>query len=507
MNDGFRRFAILLFVFLLAFVAVVALRRLQSGERFADLFQWGEEDPTEFRSEPFTLPERAALDMDDVEMLHRMDAEYARLSEAVVPSVVSIDTAGVKREQLRDLFGRVLGEYRSEVTGIGSGVIVTKEGHVVTNNHVINDKSRIRVTLNDGQTYPAHLIGQDPGLDIAVIRIDAKREFQPLSFGDSDRVRTGQLAFAIGNPFGLGETVTQGIISAKERSISDTQRDLFQTDAAINPGNSGGPLVNLFGEIIGINVAIYSADTQSRGSLGVGFSLPSNDVEESFLQILKRGRPVRGYLGVKAVDLSPRVRQIVKYQGEKGAVVYSVVRQSPAEKAGLKPEDVIVDFGEHEVESRGHLFTMIQRSKVDEQITMKVSRRGDLLQLKTTIVDAVDGQAAAREEPAGRSPSDREISNAIGLTVQNLPTMEQRIGGKGVIIAQVLTNSLAHQRGLRPGDHILSINERQVSSTGDFYARLLASAAAQPTTILVRRGATGFRVSFPRVPRSNDPAG
>ena len=506
MNDGFRRFAVLLFVFLLAFIAVVFLRRLQNGEGFADLLPWGKKDPTEFRPERFTLPERAALDMSEVEMLHRMDAEYARLSEAVVPSVVSIDTAGVKRERLRDLFGRVW-EYRSNVTGIGSGVIVTKEGHVVTNNHVISDKSKIRITLNDGQTYPAHLIGQDPGLDIAVLRIDSDREFQPLSFGDSDRVRTGQLAFAIGNPFGLGETVTQGIISAKERSITDTQRDLFQTDAAINPGNSGGPLVNLFGEIIGINVAIYSPDTQSRGFLGVGFSLPSNDVEESFLQILERGRPVRGYLGVKAVDLSPRVQKIVGYQGQKGAVVYSVVRHSPAEKAGLEPEDVIVGFGPHEVESRKHLFTMIQRSKVGELVSMKVFREGEILTMKTTIVDAVEGQGAAREEPAGRSPSDQDIATTIGLTVRNLPPMEQRFGAQGVIVSRVLTGSLAHQRGLRLGDHILSINDKKVASTGDFYARLLASAAAQSTTLLVRRGATAFRIAFPRVPRSTDPSG
>jgi len=505
MNDGFRRFAVLLFVFLLAFIAVVALRRLQNGEGWADLLHWGKKDQTVFRSEPFTLPERAALDMDDVEMLHRMDAEYARLSEAVVPSVVSIDTAGVKRERLWHL-GREW-EYRSAVTGIGSGVIVTMEGHVVTNNHVIQDKSKIRVTLNDGKTYPAHLIGQDPGLDIAVIRIDADRQFQPLSFGDSDRVRTGQLAFAIGNPFGLGETVTQGIISAKERSISDTQRDLFQTDAAINPGNSGGPLVNLFGEIIGINVAIYSSDSQNRGFQGVGFSLPSNDVEESFLQILKRGRPVRGYLGVKAVDLSPLVRNIVKYNGEKGAVLSSVVRQSPAEKAGLQAEDVIVGFGNHEVESRRHLFTLIQRSKVGEVVALKVFRHGKIIPMETTIVDAVDGQAAAREDPAGRSPSDREIANSIGLTVQNLQPVVKQLGGQGVIISRVLPDSLAAQRGLRVGDHILEINDKKVSSTGEFYARLLASAAAQPTTMLVRRGRTGFGISFPRVPRSDDPSG
>ena len=189
--------------------------------------------------------------------------------------MVSLQTEGVKRNFMQDWLGRVWVDEGYPVRGIGSGVVVSSEGHVVTNEHVTNGKSRITVTMHDGKTYPAVVIGEDRALDIAVIRIKADRDFEPLRFGDSDRVRQGQQALAIGNPFGLGETVTRGIISAKERTISDRQRDLFQTDAAINPGNSGGPLVNILGEIIGINVAIYSPDTEDQGFVCLLYTSPS----------------------------------------------------------------------------------------------------------------------------------------------------------------------------------------------------------------------------------------
>ena len=503
MNDGLRRLSVLLLVFTCAFAAVVLMRKLQNGDGFSGLWPWGKKDSTEFRPEKFTLPEGAPLDLDDVAYLTRLNAEYAKLSDVVRPAVVSIDTVGVKRERLRDLFGQVW-ERRSSVTGIGSGVIVTKEGHVVTNNHVISDKTKIRVTLADGKTYPALLIGQDPSLDIAVLRIESDREFNPLSFGDSERVRTGEMAFAIGNPFGLGETITKGIISAKERSLSDTQRDLFQTDAAINPGNSGGPLVNVQGQIIGINVAIYSPDTQNRGFHGVGFSLPSNDVRESFLQILEKGRPVRGYLGVKALDLNAEVRRIVNYPTGKGAVVFSVVPGSPAEQAGLRPEDVIVKYAGHEVESRQHLFTMIQRSKVDTDVPIQVLRDGKGTTMTASIVDSVEGQAAAREEPAGRSPGDQEILEAIGLKVRDLRTIEQRFGASGVLVVEVLPGSLTDKSGLRPGDLIVGLNDRRVDNANEFFAGLLASAAAQQTVLTVRRTGSTYRVGLPRVPRTSE---
>jgi Do/DeqQ family serine protease len=504
MNDGFRRFLALLVVFAMAFAVVFVIRRIQGGEGVLELLGvgGGKEQP-EFRPERFTLRQDTPLDIDDVEMLRRLDNEYARLSQTVMPSVVSIDTEGVKRERLRDLFGREW-ERQYPVTGIGSGVVVTEEGHVITNQHVIEDKDNIRVTLHDGQSYPAILIGEDRGLDIAVIRIESDREFQSLSFGDSDRVQQAQLVFAIGNPFGLGETITQGIISAKERSISDTQRDLFQTDAAINPGNSGGPLVNLLGEIIGINVAIYSPDTRNRGSHGVGFSIPSNDVRETFLQIMERGRPVRGYLGVEVLPTTGRWGKAIGYGTGNGAVVFGVKPNSPAEEAGLRPDDVVIGFDGKQVESRAHLFSMIQRTKVGKNVSITVWRAGENQELSATIIDSEEAEMNVREDPEGRSPSDQEVANEVGIRVGNLSQMQRLRGFRGVVVTGVVAGSRADELGMQRGDIVVRINNVAVQDPFDFYARLIASAGGgQSTVLLVLRGSEERLLSIPPVPRNN----
>ena len=331
MNPSFRRLLALAAVFFTAFVAVSALRTWRSGGDLRGLIPGFSKKSDTFRPETFTLPDKAPLDLGDVELLSRLNDEYARLTEAVVPSVVSIDTAGV-RSELLEVWGRT--QVRNYPTqGQGSGVIVTSEGHVITNHHVIAGQQKIQVTLHGGKTYTAQLIGEDTLLDIAVLKIDSNEKFVPLKIGDSSQAQVGQIVLAVGNPFGLGETVTQGIISAKERSLSDNQRDLFQTDAAINPGNSGGPLVNLRGEIIGINVAIFSPDKQNPGFQGVGFSIPSNDVKDALLQILERGRPIRGFLGINQVrDVDPTVRAVLGYEGDGGAAVLGVLPGSPGGK-------------------------------------------------------------------------------------------------------------------------------------------------------------------------------
>ena len=207
-------------------------------------------------------------------------------------------------------------------------------------------------------------------------------------------MQVGQLVFAVGNPFGLGETVTQGIISAKERSISDNQRDLFQTDAAINPGNSGGPLVNLRGEIIGINVAIFSPDRQNPGFQGVGFSIPSNDVRDAIEQILERGRPIRGFLGVQMHDLDLSLRSQLDYGGESGALVAAVVPGSPAELAGLQQWDVIIALDGKRIQSANQLFSIIKSSRVGETVIIEVWRGGEVLKIQAKIAEC-DAEAPA----------------------------------------------------------------------------------------------------------------
>jgi serine protease Do len=228
-----------------------------------------------------------------------------------------------------------------------------------------------------------------------VLKIDDEGPFQSLKLGDSSQVQVGQLVFAVGNPFGLGETVTQGIISAKERSISDNQRDLFQTDAAINPGNSGGPLVNLRGEIIGINVAIFSPDRQNPGFQGVGFSIPSNDVRDAIEQILERGRPIRGFLGVQMRDLDLMLRSHLDYGGESGALVTAIVPGSPAEAAGLQQWDVIISIDGKSIQNSNQLFSIIQGSRVGGSAVLEVWRGGLIVKLQAKIAEC-DAEAPAR---------------------------------------------------------------------------------------------------------------
>ena len=392
MMSSIRKPIFLIAVFFVAYGAVSALRKCASGEKPDWLPKLSQNTP-ERRPEKFTLPELPPLDVGNVELLSRLNDEYAQLTRAVVPSVVSIDTHGVRTLRRADFFGRVY-ERRMSTQGQGSGVIVSKEGHVVTNHHVIAGQQKFDITLHGGKSYTARLIGEDRLLDIAVLKIEDKGPFQPLKLGDSSQVQVGQLVFAVGNPFGLGETVTQGIISAKERSISDNQRDLFQTDAAINPGNSGGPLVNLRGEIIGINVAIFSPDRQNPGFQGVGFSIPSNDVRDAIEQILERGRPIRGFLGVQMHDLDLSLRSQLDYGGESGALVAAVVPGSPAEMAGLQQWDVIIALDGKRIQSANQLFSIIKSSRVGETVMIEVWRGGEVLKIQAKIAEC-DAEAPA----------------------------------------------------------------------------------------------------------------
>lgn len=498
MNPAFRRLLALVAVFLSAFVAVSALRTCRAGGSLRDLIGIGDE---KFRPERGDRAEKAPLKIDDVELLARLDAEYAKLTKAVVPSVVSIDTAGVRTERLLDIWGRSrIRQYPTQ--GQGSGVIVTYQGHVVTNHHVIAGQQQIRVTLHDGKTHTAKLIGEDTLLDIAVLKIEADGPFTPLKLGDSSQVQVGQIVFAVGNPFGLGETVTQGIISAKERSLSDNQRDLFQTDAAINPGNSGGPLVNLLGEIVGINVAIFSPDKENPGFQGVGFSIPSNDVNEALTQILKRGRPIRGFLGVQMRDMDPAIRGLLQYNGENGSVVLGVSPGSPAQAAGLQERDVVTSFNGKTIHSATQLFSMVQGTRVGDTVTLGVWRDGQELELKATITES--GEGSSRPPQAGleqgRTRDPEEILQTLGIEVRDLSVHERLRGFRGVVVTGLSENGLA-QGKLLAGDLIFAVNNSRISGAREFFLHLSASAAVQDTNLVVIRDGKSLRVTLPALPR------
>jgi serine protease Do len=504
MSPAVRRLLALLIVFLTAFAAVSTLRTCRAGGTWRDLIPGLAKGGERFRPEKFTLPERPPLKLGDVELLGRLNDEYSNLTQAVVPSVVSIDTAGIRTERLLDLWGRTRVR-RYPTQGQGSGVIVTNEGHVVTNHHVIAGQQQIQVTLHGGKTHPARLIGEDPLLDIAVLKIDGKGPFAPLKMGDSSEVRVGQMVFAVGNPFGLGETVTQGIISAKERSLSDNQRDLFQTDAAINPGNSGGPLVNLRGEIIGINVAIFSPDRENPGFQGVGFSIPSNDVKDALFQILERGRPIRGFLGVQMRDLDPVVRSALQYEGEQGSAVVGVSPGSPAQAAGLQARDVILSFNGTAIRSASQLFTLVQATRIGDEVALQVWRDGKILDLRATITEgsatATSGQIPDRGAAQGRTRDPEEVLQALGIEVRDLSVPERMRGFRGVVVTGVAQDGLAAAT-VQAGDLIFAVNNSRIGGASEFFLHLAASAAVQETTLHLVREGKSARVTIPALPRS-----
>ncbi len=503
MNASFRRLLALAAVFFTAFVAVSAMRTCRNGGTLRDLIPGLSKGGDRFRPETFTLPDRPPLELGDVELLARLSEEYASLTRAVVPSVVSIDTAGVRTERLLDLWGRTRVR-RYPTQGQGSGVIVTREGHVVTNHHVIAGQQQIQVTIHGGKTLPARLIGEDTLLDIAVLKIDGEGPFTPLKLGDSSQAQVGQMVFAVGNPFGLGETVTQGIISAKERSLSDNQRDLFQTDAAINPGNSGGPLVNPRGEIIGINVAIFSPDRENPGFQGVGFSIPSNDVKDALFQILERGRPIRGFLGVQMRDLDPAVRAALQYDGESGSAVLGVSPGSPAQAAGLQAWDVVLKFNGETIRSASQLFTLVQGTRIGDEAKLEVWRRGQLLELKTLITES-SGQETAAQAPEssadqGRTRDAEEVLQALGIEVRDVSVPERMRGFRGVVVTGLASTGLAASL-LQAGDLIVAVNNTRINGASEFFLYLAASAAVQDTALHLIREGKSLRVSLPALPR------
>lgn len=322
------------------------------------------------------------LSADEVPTLLKMGEESAKLAETVLPCVVSIETQDQTTK--RQVIGPWVLETPTRQRGIGSGVIVTKEGHIITNFHVIKDAVDAKVRLSDGTRYGAKLVNADPGLDIAVIQIvGGKNDFPSLAFADSDKVKAGQLVFAIGSPFALNGSVSRGIISATQRQLSDSVSDLLQTDTVINPGNSGGPLVNALGEIVGINVALLTGG-QEQYWHGVGLAIPANDVREALQSILKKGVPTSGYVGIEvsdklvSVDSSLGARQL-------GAVVVSVLPGSPAAKGGLKGGDVITRFGGATFEDVRTLMLRIRKAKPGQVVRIEVVRDEKLATLNVTI--------------------------------------------------------------------------------------------------------------------------
>jgi len=339
-------------------------------------------------SENFTPVAVPKLNLDDVKVLAAIDAEYTKLVQSVVPGVVSITSSRTVTQiaplTIQDLLMGRQRSQRAKSTSLGSGVIVSKEGHILTNHHVVADMTEIRVQLTDGRNLPATLIGSDPATDIAVLRIDAPN-IEPLPLGDSDGLRVGQQIFAVGNPYGLEESVTRGIVSAKGRqTASDSSIEYIQHDAAVNEGNSGGPLLNFRGEIVGINSAIFS---RTGGWQGISFAVPANSARRVLEAIVKRGRMVRSYLGVVMQEITPALARNFGLADMAGAIITEVTPESPAARSGLRPGDVVRTFNGRRVKGVQQLRQSIVAAEVGLDAEIGFVREGTMMSVKAKLAE------------------------------------------------------------------------------------------------------------------------
>lgn len=483
MKDAYRKLLILIIVMLTSFLVIAGFRKVTGQLGLLDFLK-GTAGKLQHAPERATLAKNPPLSVGKIPLLQQINAEYTKLAAAVMPSVVSINTAGVQGKQVIDRFGRPQ-LTTSRVMGQGSGVIVSYEGHVITNYHVIANKQQIQVTASDNKVYPADLIGTDPALDIAVLKIRGNGKFIPLKFGDSDAVREGNKVLAFGNPFDIGKSVTNGMISARERSLSDQQGGLLQSSAAVNPGYSGGPLVNVRGEVIGINSSIYSTDEKHPGFQGISFSIPSNIVLRTFEDICKRGRPVRGFLGVSMEDLNDYRRKELGLPFKYGALVQRVGEDTPASRAGIESGDIILEWDGNKVRDFSHLIGMIQRSKIDELFDTLIWRKGQTLTLDVKIAEFDSNLAQIPNSPESIK-NQREILKAVGIEVTHLSVTEWRQGYNGVKVRRLIKGSSAE--GLvNVGDIISQINEQVIHQPDQFYRYLLMHSVKEQLELHVIR--------------------
>jgi serine protease Do len=425
--------------------------------------------------------------------------DFVVLAKKMKPLVVNISTTQVSEgrgagqefgspfgedDQFNDFWRRFFGgptpRGPQRQRSLGSGFIIDSDGSILTNNHVVENASKIVVKLSDDQEYEAKVVGRDAKTDIAVIKISAKSALPAANFGDSDNLEVGEWVVAIGNPFGLDSTVTSGIVSAKGRHIGQGPYDNFiQTDASINPGNSGGPLINLRGEIVGINTAIFS---RTGGNMGIGFAIPINLVKELLPQLRGKGKVTRGFLGVLIQKVTPEIADSLGLDKAQGALVANVSKGGPADKAGVKVGDVIVEFDGKEVKDSGDLPIIVARTPVDKKVRMKVVREKNEVVLGVAVGELKD------EEVVASAPEKGEL----GLTVQRLtPQIAESLGlekSEGVVVSAVEPGSAADEAGIRRGDVLMEIDRRPIRNLDEYRKSIAAIKKGRGVLFLVRRG-------------------
>ncbi len=424
-------------------------------------------------------------------------ANFSELAEKVRPGVVNIQV--VKKVKnigfgLRNFgspfgeknpFGDFFGPFSEgnppkdfEQRGVGSGFVMNREGYILTNNHVIEDADQIKVKLANGKEYDGKIVGRDPKTDLALLKIEGTSDLHPLKLGNSDDLKVGNWVVAVGSPFGLEQTVTAGIVSAKGRVIGSGPYDNFiQTDASINPGNSGGPLINMKGEAVGINTAIIASGQ------GIGFAIPINMAKEIAPQLEQKGHVTRGWLGVGIQEVTPELAKSFGINEKKGALVAQVFPNSPAEKAGIERGDVIVEFNGQEVADSKDLPRIVASTPVGKSVTIKLSRNGKVLDRQVKV-----GEMEEKAEVA-KAPSSKK---SLGITVQNLtPDIAKGLGLKketGVVVTRVEPGSPAANAGIQQGDVIQEVNRKPVKDVDDFVQKVEKAKDQDNVLLLLQRG-------------------
>jgi serine protease Do len=444
---------------------------------------------------------------------------FVGLAEKLEPSVVNISTSQAPNtrssapesfggqnpfggnDQLNEFWRRFFGDQFAAPgspsvprRGLGSGFIIEPEGLILTNNHVIENAEKITVRLSDEREFEAKVVGRDPRTDLAVIRINAsENDFPAAPLGNSSQLQVGEWVVAMGSPFGLDNTLTAGVVSAKGRQIGAGPYDNFiQTDASINPGNSGGPLVNLRGEVVGVNTAIFS---RTGGNLGIGFAIPIDAAREILPELIKTGKVTRGWLGVNIQRITPEIAKALGLENSSGALVSNVMEDSPAARAGVQTGDVIVEFAGEKVADSSKLPAIVAGIDVGESVKMTVIRGKKRVPLTVKVGELKDEEVVAAAPESGN----------LGMTVQNLtPALAKTLGlerAQGVVITSVEPQSAAAEAGLQRGDVILEVNRQKIADAAELRKNVDQVKAGDNLLFLVQRSGNNLFLAL------NKPAG
>lgn len=424
--------------------------------------------------------------------------DFALLAKKLKPAVVNISTSKTIAPQKRhpgtdpfqeyfEKFFEAPRQHPQKQRNLGSGFIISEDGFIITNNHVVSGADEIKVKLSDGREFKGEVKGRDEKLDIALVRVDAKGNLPVAPLGDSDKTEVGEWVMAIGNPFGLAQTVTAGIVSAQGRVIgSGPYDDYIQTDASINPGNSGGPLFNTRGEVIGINTAILA------GGQGIGFAIPINMAKAILPQLKETGKVVRGWLGVSVQPVTQELAKSFGLEGERGALVAEVLPNSPAEKSGLKEGDIILEFDGHPIKEMVELPRIVAVTPVGKKVSVLVQRDNRQQTVPVVVEKLKDGESGAEDSAID---GDRLGLKVVELTPEKAQQMRLQVD-KGVVVTEVQNDGLADRAGIQEGDLIREINGVRITTLADYHKAVAAIKKGSYLKVRLQRGRASLYVAI-----------